>query len=80
MNEKYAKSHDMTLLIFAVIERKHFGQNDSTSRNRPSLTIFVLSLKIIFIQNTAPLTCFMYIMLIFLIYLLFSMTLNSCSI
>ena len=27
------KFHDMTLLIFAVMERKHFGQNDSTSRN-----------------------------------------------
>ena len=38
-----AKSHDMTLLTFGVIERKHFGQNDSTSRNRPSLTIFVNS-------------------------------------
>ena len=27
------KFHDMTLLTFAVIERKHFVQNDSTSRN-----------------------------------------------
>ena len=35
------KFHDMTSLIFAVSEEKNFGQNDSISRNWPSLSIFV---------------------------------------
>ena len=67
-----AKFHGMALLNFVVIEGKHFGQNDSTSMNRPSLTMFVNSQpETIFIQETAPLTCFMYIMLIVHIYLYF---------
>ena len=57
-----AKPHDMTLLNFAVIERKHFGQNDSTFRNRPSLTMFISSqTETIFYQLTLTLTALLHV-------------------